>query len=328
MVKVIKLRIAITVLKMGLAGFITSIVAKLLGLEYWITAGILAVLSTQLTKRDSINIAIKRILDTVLGLFLGSLMFLIFGYNYYVFAVFVLIFAGLSFLLRIEIGIVPVLVLVSHILEVGKFTWSSVLNEFYIMAIAIVVVLILDLIYPQSTEKQFKRYIDEIDNQVKDHLLIISKFLRDEIDKEETLKHYEESILLFDETQKEATLLDKDLLFQKGSQYLSYLEMRKVQITHINHIYKHALKMLLNHEHILKVANFIEELIEDISYYDKATLQLKKLEEIRKYYKKTKLPKTREEFETRAMIYQMLNEIEYLLDAKIEFHEYYPKFGF
>ncbi len=322
------MRIIITVLKMSLAGLITSLLTKAFGLDYWITAGILAVLSTQLTKRDSINIAIKRISGAVLGLILASLMFVLFGYNYIVFSVFVLVFAGASFLLSIEIGIVPVLVLVSHLLEKGSFSWTSVLNEFLIIAIAIVVVLILDLVYPSPAEKQFKKYIDKIDQQLKEHLIIIAQFLRNEIGKEETIKHYDESLLLFKETQKEAVLLDKDLLFQKGSQYLSYLDMRKDQITHINHIYKHALKLLFNHEHVLKVANFIEELVDDISYYDKATSQLEKLLTVREFYKTTTLPKTREEFETRAMIYQMLNEIEYLLEAKTEFHKNNPKFGF
>ena len=136
----------------------------------------------------------------------------------------------------------------------------------------------------------------------------------------------EEIIKVFDKTYEQAILLDKDLLFQDGHQYLSYLEMRKVQITHVNHIYQHALKFVVEHQYIMQIAEFIEQLSFDIGYFDKATEQLEKLLDFKHFFKTTALPKTREEFETRAMLYQILNELEYFLIAKIKFHEKNPKF--
>lgn len=316
------------VLQMAITGIISYLISLLLNLNYAITAGILAVLSTQLTKRDSFEVAIKRALDTTLGLFLASLMFVVIGYNVWVFAIFVLVFTGLSFLFGIEIGLVPVLVLVSHLLEHGEFSWQVLLNEFAIMGIAIIVVLIYDLLVPSFSEKEFKKLIDKIDNQQKEHMHLIVKYLKKEISKEETLKHYNDSVILFDEIYSKALVLDKDLLFQKKNQYLAYLQMRKTQITHINHIYNHSLKLIIDHEYLNLIVEFIEKLINDIGYYDKATEQLKKLDDVREFYKTTTLPKTREEFETRAMLFQMLNELEYFLDSKVVFHLNNPSFGF
>ena len=316
------------VLQMAITGIISYLISWALNLNYAITAGILAVLSTQLTKRDSFEVAIKRALDTTLGLFLASLMFVVIGYNVWVFAIFVLVFTGLSFLFGIEIGLVPVLVLVSHLLEHGEFSWQVLLNEFAIMGIAIIVVLIYDLLVPSFSEKEFKKLIDKIDNQQKEHMHLIVKYLKKEISKEETLKHYNDSVILFDEIYSKALVLDKDLLFQKKNQYLAYLQMRKTQITHINHIYNHSLKLIIDHEYLNLIVEFIEKLINDIGYYDKATEQLKKLDDVREFYKTTTLPKTREEFETRAMLFQMLNELEYFLDSKVVFHLNNPSFGF
>lgn len=316
------------VIQMVVTGLISYLIAKALKLDYAVTAGILAVLSTQLTKRESFQVAIKRGLGTVLGLFLASLMFVLFGYNIWIFWIFVLIFAGLSFSFSIEVGLVPVLVLVSHLLDFGSFSWKVLVNEFAIMAIAIIVVLVYDLVSPSHSENKFKEYIDEIDKQLKDHMQVVVNFLKKEATKEETLSHYEQSIVLFEETYQEAIVLDKDLLFVRKNQYLAYLEMRKTQIAHINHIYQHALKLVIDHEHTLEIVKFIEALIKDVGYYDKATSQLEKLNEVRIYYRNTKLPKTRKEFETRAMLYQMLNELEYFLDAKIMFHSHNPNFGF
>lgn len=320
------LRIFNTVIKMALAGLVTSLIAKLLKLDYWITAGILAVLSTQLTKRDAFIIAGRRIVDTLLGLVLAFVFFYLFGSNFWIFIIIIFVFALLSFLLKIPEGIVPVLVLISHVLEANSLAFNIFLNEFLIMLIAIVVVLILDLIYPQLKDKEFLFYANKIDNLLKEHIIVISKFLKAEISKEEANADYNQLVKIFNETYEQTILLDKDVLFSKSGLYISYLQMRQEQIKHINHIYKHGLKLSINHPNTAKIALFLEELSLDIGFIDKASLQLEKLNNFFLYFKTTDLPKTREEFETRAMLHQMLNEVQYFLEAKIVFHQAYPNF--
>lgn len=316
------------VLQMTITAIVSYLIAYALKLDYAITAGILAILSTQLTKKESFSVAVKRSLDTVLGLSLASLMFVFFGYNVWVFWLFTFIFTVLSFTLNIEIGLVSVLVLVSHLLSHGEFSINVLVNEFAIMGIAIVVVLIYDLAFPSPSTKEFKVIIDEIDAVQKEHMDVIVQFLKKEINEFETNKHYKESLKLFNENYNKAIILDKDLLFQKDNQYLSYLEMRKRQMNNVNHIYQHGLKLTIEHENLNMIITFIEELILHVGYADQATSQKEKLKEMQTYYKKTKLPKTRDEFETRAMLYQILNELEYFLDVKINFHKKYPSFGF
>ena len=82
---------------MALAGLITSIIAKVLNLDYWITAGILAVLSIQLTKRDAFIIAARRNVDTILGLLLAFIFFYLFGINFWVFIIIIFVFSLFSF---------------------------------------------------------------------------------------------------------------------------------------------------------------------------------------------------------------------------------------
>ena len=47
--------------KTGIGAVIAMIIAKELGLSYWVSAGIITILSIQSTKRESLKIAIKRI---------------------------------------------------------------------------------------------------------------------------------------------------------------------------------------------------------------------------------------------------------------------------
>jgi len=54
---------------------------------------------------------------------------------------------------------------------------------------------------------------------------------------------------------------------------------------------------------------------------------LKNLDKLQIKYKASALPETREEFEVRAMLYQILNEIESFLMVKVQFHHLYPEFN-
>lgn len=319
------LRITHTVIKMGLAGLITSVITLLLDLN-WLTAGILAVLSTQLTKKDSFIIAGRRMLDTVLGLLLSFGLFALFGQEPWVFILIIFVFAFLSFILKIPEGIVPVLVLISHVLIADELTFKLFLDEFLIMFIAVVVVLALDLIYPQRKDHEFLVYAKSIDRLIREHILVIANYLKEDITKEEAMEHHEYIVKVTEETFEQVRLLDKDILFSKSGTYSGYLQMRKEQIKHINHIYMHSLKIVEKHEYIYKIITFLEELSFDIGLVDKASEQLVKLQEFRDSFKIKSLPETRNEFETRAMLYQMINEIEYLLNVKIKFHKENPNF--
>ena len=64
-------------IKMILAGVITLFVTYLLNIEYYTTAAAVSILSIQLTKRDFITIAIKRIISGIAAILFSALLFMI-----------------------------------------------------------------------------------------------------------------------------------------------------------------------------------------------------------------------------------------------------------
>ncbi|MEG0085126.1 MAG: hypothetical protein RR817_01510, partial [Niameybacter sp.] len=52
-----------------------------------------------------------------------------------------------------------------------------------------------------------------------------------------------------------------------------------------------------------------------------AKMLLEQLAKLREVFRASSLPKTREEFENRAMLYQYLNDIEHFLEIKQSFRE-------
>ncbi len=321
------MRLFHTAVKMTLVGVLASLLASLFGLQYAMTAGIIAILSIHLTKRDSLVYSFRRLVDGIFGLILSTIMFVGLGYEFYVFAIFIFVFAFSSWMLRIAEGIVPTLVLVTHLLAEEVFSLDLLLNEAYILLVALGIATIFNILYPTSSEKELKSHVESIDQLVRDHLFMLSLLLKDPSYHDEYYRHY---IKIDKEIQKTidiVELVDKDLLFQNDHSYLAYLHMRKEQNAYIRHMYQQALKIQRLHPYAMQISSFVQELSYDIGVYDKASIQLKNLDMLQQVYKDSTLPETREEFEIRASLYLILNEIESLLMVKIQFHHEFPEFS-
>ena len=74
---------------------------------------------------------------------------------------------------------------------------------------------------------------------------------------------------------------------------------------------KHSLKIVLG----ISLAIFAEEIDE----YNCGKEMIALAGELEIYYKQTSLPKTREEFENRAILVRYFSDIQYLLEIKYEF---------
>lgn len=313
-------------IKMSTASIITILIAMAFNLEYTITAGILAVLSIQLTRRDSLMNALQRFLSSIIGLFLAVLMFLVLGYNLWVFALFTVVFIYLSFLLKLSIGIVPTLVLVSHVLLVGQFDMSIIINSIMIMAIAITVALAVNSLYPLKSQTKLLALIDAIDAIIRKDLENLALRISGKINNQESLNTHKELKQELERLKQEAELIDKDILFDHDYRLIHYLNVRSAQMTQIDRMLALIIETTKTTEHALKLAEYVRQLKDDVGHADKATSQRESLKALLSHYRQSALPKTREEFEYRSMLYQITIELDTFLDEKIRFHKRYPNF--
>ena len=313
-------------IKMSLASVIAILLAMALNLEFAITAGILAVLSIQLTRRDSVLSAVQRFASTLLGLAISVLLFILLGFNIWVFAFFTMLFIFISFAINLAIGIVPTLVLVSHVLQVGVFEWSILFNSLLLMAIAIIVALLLNTIYPLNSRRALIKLINDIDTMIIRDLEVLSERIHGKISNEDAFAQHEKYRTQLKQHKKEAELIDKDILFDNDHRLIHYLNVRSIQMNQIDrmlHLISYTKAPL---EHALKLAEYVMNLSRDVGHADKATSQRESLKLLLEHYRQTALPQSREEFEYRAILYQVTLELDTFLKEKIEFHQQYPNF--
>jgi uncharacterized membrane protein YgaE (UPF0421/DUF939 family) len=95
--------------------------------------------------------------------------------------------------------------------------------------------------------------------------------------------------------------------------------MRKLQVEVLNNIRENITLIPVVLRQSLPIAEFIEHTAASFHELNNALGLLSEIEILNQYYKDEKLPVTREEFEYRAILFQILKEMEYFLLLKRNF---------
>ena len=74
--------------KMALSATISVLISNHLGLKFGVTSGIIAILSIQDTKKDSVVVSIKRIAAAIIGILLSYMLYIILGNSPIIFGLF------------------------------------------------------------------------------------------------------------------------------------------------------------------------------------------------------------------------------------------------
>lgn len=312
--------IGIRTLKTGIGAALAMIIASLLGLSYSLSAGIITILSIQSTKRKSIEIAIKRVIATIIALAIAALLFTLFGYNPIVFGIYILIFIPITVKYELADGIVMASVLVTHLMSEQSSGWQILLNEMGLVVVGAGVALILNLYMP-SIEGELSKYRKQIEEDMYELFCEMAESLRARavsIREQELFSKLREEI---NQAQSEAYKYANNYLFAKVSPYEKYFMMRNRQLQIMTYMREHSARLFMTYKETEIVAEFALKVASSIKGKIAAVELLEELEKLREYFKKSPLPNTREEFENRATLYQFLNDMEHLLETKKGFKE-------
>lgn len=303
--------------KTAIGVVIAMIIAKEIGLAYWPAAGIITILSIQSTKRESLDIAIRRSISALVAIAIASLLFLLFGFNSIVFGLFVLLFIPLTVKLKVTDGIVLSSVLVTHLLVKKEVTVNLIINEVGLIIVGIGVALVLNSYMPKNEEK-LKEDIDYISEKIKEIFMDMAYSLRTHsvsINQQSLFSELEDRIEI---AKKRANDNFNNYLFSDVRYYVHYVEMRGVQLQILKYMREHFGRISMTVKQTEWVANFTEELASVIGKEVNANILINRLNRVRKELSLQALPVTRDEFENRAMLYQFLNDLEIFIESKRE----------
>ncbi|WP_110927506.1 aromatic acid exporter family protein [Bacillus massiliglaciei] len=315
-------KIGYRTIKTAVGTAVAIIIAQMLHLESFPSAGIITILCIQVTKKKSLRASGARFAACMLAIALSSLMFEFIAFHPIVIGLFLLIFIPITVALKINEGIVTSSVILLHLYAAGNITFKLILNETLLITVGIAVALLMNLYMP-SAERVLIDYQKRIEENFRLMLMGIVHYLRDNDHSWDGREIMETSNLL--KSARRIAFRDiENRLLSDDDLYYSYFEMREDQFQIIERI----LPLVTNIPQVVKqsgmLAEFIEELANNVHFHNTAIIYLRKLEKMRQVFQEMPLPETRTEFESRAALVQLMNEMEEYLLLKHAFKGYNP----
>lgn len=307
-------RIGYRTLKTAIGAGIAVAIAQMLQLEFYGSAAILTLLCISTTKRDSVKASWYRIVACVIGLIVSSIIFSLVGYAPWSLAIVLLLFIPLAVKFKVEEGIVTSAVIILHMYSAREVTSSLIINELLLIVIGVGVALIMNAYMP-SNQKKLRHYHKEIEEHFKKIFEELAIYLRNGESEWDGKEIYETDELL-KAGQNEALVNIHNHFLRYEDHYYYYFKMREKQFELLEKLIPYISSIDQTFEQNVVLADFLEELSGAISPANRVPFFLERLNEIKSSFKKMELPQTREEFEIRASLFFIMNELEEYLHIK------------
>ena len=308
----LKFSIGYRTIKTAVGTAVSILIAQKLGLHNFASAGILTILCVQVTKRRSLRTAWDRFLACVLAMPFSAVFFEGIAYHSIVIGLMLLFFIPTIVMLKAKDGVVTSSVIILHIYMAHHISWSIFLNELGVITVGIGVALLINLYMP-SVDKKLKDFQVKIEENLKIIFCEMVRYLRTGESSWDG-KEITESAELLDEAKMLAYRDFENRLWREENSYFEYFKIREKQFEIIERVLPMVTSLSSTVKQGNMVADFLEELSENIHPGNTAYIYIDKLKEMKKEFEDMELPKTRQEFEVRAALLQLVNEMnEYLI---------------
>lgn len=308
--------------KITLGAVLAIALCSLIGLKYSASAGIITILSIQNTKRETMRTAADRTLAFGCALIISFLCYRILGFTVLAFGVYLLGFSFLCLMMGWAAAISMDSVLITHFLSEGSMTPALIINEVLLFGIGTGIGILLNL-HLHSKQGAWKRKMDEADSAARGILQRMAERVRS-LDR----TNYDDScfVLVNRQLEEAKTLALTNLnntLFSASLYELDYVEMRKAQCLVLRNIYHSICLLAFLPVQAQTVASFLEQISAEYDMKNDAQGLIAGLNALLLSMQREPLPVSREEFESRAVLFYLLKQLEEFLTLKQSFAKKY-----
>lgn len=317
-------QIFVNTLKIVVAAIASIVIARAAGLNFDVSAGIVAILTIQPTKKETIKTAVGRLLAFLTALFIAYISFRISGYTISAFFLYLAVFIFVCQLLHWYSAMAMNSVLISHFLTVGNMSIQSVTNEMLIFIIGVGVGIIANLHLHKNVN-----YIEELKNGTDEQIKRILARMSERILNHDISDYNGECFFKLRNLIRKAKNVAEENYnnqFNNSDIYdIEYIKMRDRQYQVLYEMYKSVRNINTTPITAERISLFLKE-ISDVYNEDNTGRELMdKFAEMDESMKLQPLPVERKEFEDRARLFVLMRYMEEFIQIKIEFAEKYLK---
>ncbi|WP_311538152.1 aromatic acid exporter family protein [uncultured Anaerococcus sp.] len=301
-----------TTIKTAIAATLSLLVAQALGLSFSSSAGIITILDIFETRKATIKGGLKRTLSAIIALVLGILIFEIFDYKTWAFGLYLLLFVPISFLLKIELGLGPSSVVVTHLLSYGEINSSIIFNELGLIFIGTGFAMLTNLYAPESQD-ELKKWIEDIDGDIKDILIFFGDTLVNNLD----VKIYEGKIeKLEDDINKalDLAIIENDNRIENSKNLLIGLSHREREMDLLMEMYDDLKSIPKEFADGKLISDLMIDTANNLSDNGDMVKVKKRIEFLEEHFHMMELPETHEDFIIQSSIFQVFRSLNQFID--------------
>ncbi|MGN1394019.1 MAG: aromatic acid exporter family protein [Succinivibrionaceae bacterium] len=309
---------AFNTLKISCAAIVAIYISHILTLENAFSAGIVAILTIQPTKKETIKTALDRFLAFIFALIIAYISYTLVGFNMYGFFVYLIIFVFICQYKHWISAIAMNSVIILHFCTFKNMNLNTILAESAIFLIGIFAGIIANMHLHKNTHK-IQLMVNSIDSQIQQILQRMSEKLLKSDKSDYNSNCFIKLSQCLNLAEQQAKQNFQNQIVKNDYFDIEYINMRRKQEFVLIEMYKNVRQLEETPQTIYAVSTFIKNIAMSYEKTNNASSLLNKLNELEHSMKNTNLPKTRKEFENRARLYILLQQIREFLTIKLQF---------
>ncbi|MFI3237147.1 MAG: aromatic acid exporter family protein [Lachnospiraceae bacterium] len=309
-------------IKIAVGSALAIFVAESMGLQYATSAGIVTLLTIQHTRKDTFALAFRRIVSFIITAVTAFFCVTLIPTHSIAFGVFLFIVVAISYKLGWNGAISINAVIGTHfILMEQQFTLALLWNEAMMVFIGIFIAILCNT-HMLSNEKEMQMDIEYIDMKMLKNLSYIADHLDSQMKLSKDKEVLEELIVYIDKAEQKAYANLHNTMKNHAKYYVEYLEARRQQCA----IILHVCYIVAHHDFIVDEAKIVAGVVREVAL----SLDVKtdthflkhKIDEVNDKIIHGDMPQNHREFEGKAVLYQLLNELREFLWTQEYFVEH------
>ncbi len=314
--------IIINSIKIIIAAILAIVIAQFLELEFAISAGIVAILTIQPTKKETVTTAMGRLYAFMVALAIAYVSFSLLGYTVTAFFVYLLFFITICQIFKWYSAMAMNSVLISHFVTLGSMDMVTVRNEVLIFTIGVGIGILANLHL-----RKRKDYIEKLKNETDAQIVKILKRMAERIVNKDLSDYNGECFQVLNRQIAKAQYVAEQNFknqFQSDDVFdQEYISMRDRQRHVLYEMYKDVRRLNSTPGTAQRISEFLSDMAKVFDKDNDAISLMEQFQEMSIYMKSQPLPMTREEFEDRARLFSLLCNLEEFLQIKAEFAKRY-----
>ncbi len=317
-----KKKLILKAVKIALGSSAAIYIALLFHLDYEISAGTIALLTIVTTKWATVKLSFARVTTMFLTILLAWTIFWHLDNEWIAFGIFVFLLVIISEMLGWGATISVNAVIGAHFLTRLEFTWQFIRNEIMLVIIGITIAIIVNLFHNNGkSRKELVEHMRHVEMQLQSILGEVAVYLS----RETMQRNVWDDICGLEEQIKQYVIdaceYQDNTFSSHPGYYIDYFEMRMQQCMILHNLHYEMKKIRNMPKQAQIIAEYILYMKDYVVETNSPVKQINRLQNIFEDMQKEPLPVSRTEFESRAVLYHILMDLEDFLIAKKRFVE-------